>query len=624
MWKLIRYFKLGLTGFLVTSTFAVTAIAETPPQVQGASDNMATARTPDLNQSLKLLSDADVDRYQRIFELQKAGNWKAADKLVDQLENNILIGHVLYQRYMHPTAWRSSYAELSGWMVAYPDLPAADDIYSLATKRRIENAEPLLPPVSDTRPSIAIQKPDPPLIIPEDIEPATGSSISYAKRREAARARSQIYSYLKRGRPSLAEKKIWTLESGDVLSKAEFARTLANIAASYYFVGEDEKALSLANVSAPQLRRYSSHADWIAGLASWRMGKVAEAAQHFEVVASDKSASRWTLSAGAFWAARAYLASHQPDKVNDLLRQASSHSRTFYGLIAARQLGQNVDLSWDLPPLTYDQLVPLLDITGVHRSIALAQIGRSDMADLEMRLIWQRYAPDMHESLLGLAAKLNLPSTQVKMAKALADDTSPTLDSALYPMPDWQPRGGYSLDKTLIFAFMRQESEFNPQARSGAGAMGLMQLMPNTASYIGRDRSLRNPRNRKLYEPDFNMQLGQRYIEYLLEKDVSEGNLFLVASAYNGGPGNVSKWVRNNHFKDDPLLYIESIPLDETRDFVARVISNLWIYQMRVGHPTPTLDDVAAGGWPMYTSLDAISKNERHGPDFEEATHARN
>jgi len=128
--------------------------------------------------------------------------------------------------------------------------------------------------------------------------------------------------------------------------------------------------------------------------------------------------------------------------------------------------------------------------------------------------------------------------------------------------------------------------------------------MPRTASYISRDRSLRYSNRGKLYEPSFNMALGQQYLEYLLNNKSYEGNLFLAVSAYNGGPGNLAKWLRQNHFQDDPLLFVESIPLHETRIYVERVIANLWIYRMRMGQPTPSLDAVAAGEWPIYKPQD--------------------
>ena len=78
-----------------------------------------------------------------------------------------------------------------------------------------------------------------------------------------------------------------------------------------------------------------------------------------------------------------------------------------------------------------------------------------------------------------------------------------------------------------------------------------------------------------------------------------EGYVRTVA-AYNGGPGNVARWDNTLNASADPLLYIASIPLNETRDFVQRVLANYWMYQIRLGQPTPSLDQIAAHEWPRY------------------------
>ena len=109
---------------------------------------------------------------------------------------------------------------------------------------------------------------------------------------------------------------------------------------------------------------------------------------------------------------------------------------------------------------------------------------------------------------------------------------------------------------------------------------------------------------RKLFDPTINMDVGQRYIGYLLKREGVEGDLFRLAVAYNGGPGNLLKWLRQMGRIDDPLLFIETIPSLETRHFIERVIANLWIYRARLGQPLPSLDAIAAGDPPAYISLD--------------------
>ena len=132
-----------------------------------------------------------------------------------------------------------------------------------------------------------------------------------------------------------------------------------------------------------------------------------------------------------------------------------------------------------------------------------------------------------------------------------------------------------------------------------------MQLMPATASYMAQRRFRGRARN-QLFDPALNIALGQKYLRYLIEHENVGGDMFLLAAAYNGGPGNLAKWQRRvSKLSTDPLMFIESIPARETRQFIERVLANLWIYRERLGQPAPTLDAIAAGRRPIYKALDA-------------------
>jgi soluble lytic murein transglycosylase-like protein len=151
---------------------------------------------------------------------------------------------------------------------------------------------------------------------------------------------------------------------------------------------------------------------------------------------------------------------------------------------------------------------------------------------------------------------------------------------------------------------MRQESRFESRLVSRAGATGLMQIMPETANdmvlggdYAGNDR-------RRLFDPAWNLGLGQRYLASLLGQTQIGGNLFLAAAAYNAGPANLTRWRKELEDVTDPLLFIESIPMRETRDYVHKVLVNYWVYQMRLGRTPETLDAVATGSWPVYLPAD--------------------
>ncbi|MDA5193385.1 lytic transglycosylase domain-containing protein [Govanella unica] len=535
-----------------------------------------------------VLSPADRELYRQIYAAQNRADWAEAERLIKRLDDRILVGQVLSDRYLSPR-YKGSFDELARWMRNYSDLPMADRIYKLALNRKPPKAAAPTPPDPD---SLTVTPPGR-IYTPEEL----------VRIRAARDARLEIQGFLDQGLTPQAEQRFWA-SGRNLFDKDQFSLILGKIAASYFYQGNDAKALALGTSSGAGTGKNRYNGNWIAGLSAWRTNDYRRAATSFEKAAIAADNEPWTASSAAFWAARARLASRQPEQVNVWLDQAARFPKTFYGMLAARQLGRDINFTWEHPPLTRRDYDRVLGEKAARRSVALWQVGQLEASDWEMRYLWRRSDETLHPLLLGLAARLDLPSTQIRVAKALDRKQILSSNSALYPMPTWTPKDGFKVDRALIFAFMRQESEFSIRAVSSSGARGLMQLMPKTASYIGRDQTLQDRNGEMLYDPSFNMQLGQRYIEYLMGKDYLGTNLFFVAGAYNGGPGNLGRWLQKMNFKNDPLLFMETIPAEETRDYVEKVVANFWIYQMRMGQKAPTLDAVAAGGWPMYNSQD--------------------
>jgi soluble lytic murein transglycosylase-like protein len=135
-----------------------------------------------------------------------------------------------------------------------------------------------------------------------------------------------------------------------------------------------------------------------------------------------------------------------------------------------------------------------------------------------------------------------------------------------------------------------------------------MQLMPATARYVAQDGELPGGTESRLFNPGFNLELAQRYVQRLMQDDEAGEDLFKLAAAYNGGPGNLRKWQRRlekaGYPAHDPLLFIEALPSHETRLFIERVLTNLWMYRKRLGQPAPSLKALAQGDWPRYEALD--------------------
>ena len=545
-----------------------------------------------------ILSGQDAARYARIFRLQTAGKWRAADREIKRLGDRILMGHVLFQRYMHPTAYRSSYPELHQWLKKYNDHPGAARLYRLAQRRHLSNwkrpTRPVAPPLGAARAAFGDAR---------SAKPLPGQKARGAIRLPR-RINAKLTHYLRRGRPDLAEHYLKHKSVRRTLSRTRLDHARARTASGYFYKGQDAKALALAQASAERSRRRVPLADWTAGLAAWRSGDFRIAASHFEWLARSKAANSWTLAAGAYWAARAAVRTGRPEAVYPLLARAAAEPRTFYGLLAARQLALSPGLSWRPPPLSRPELDALMRVAAVRRAVALAEAAQSHLAAAELRRLAPRVGSALGDAIFGLATRIGAPATAMRIARVQRDRYGVLVDAALYPLLARPPAAEFAVDQALVHALVRQESQFKATARSRAGARGLMQLMPRTASFIGADRSLRWSKRAALYSPDLNLALGQKYLKHLLRHKVVGQDLIRLVVAYNGGPGNLRKWLKRVRHQDDPLLFIEAIPSAETRNFAERVLANLWIYRLRLGQTIPSLDAIAAGDWPQYVALD--------------------
>jgi soluble lytic murein transglycosylase-like protein len=120
-----------------------------------------------------------------------------------------------------------------------------------------------------------------------------------------------------------------------------------------------------------------------------------------------------------------------------------------------------------------------------------------------------------------------------------------------------------------------------------------MQLMPTTAKLLAGKAAVA-----QLDDPAYSLSLGQRYISELL--DHLNGNLLQLGGAYNAGPGAAARWMQTKAGKDDPLLFVESIPIAETRSYVRRLMEYQWMYRRRFGQDARSLDQLARGDWPIY------------------------
>ncbi|MCW8914433.1 MAG: lytic transglycosylase domain-containing protein [Magnetovibrio sp.] len=538
-----------------------------------------------------VLSTQDVKLYRQIFEVQEKGNWRTADKLIKQLSDRTLMGHVMAQRYLHPTKYRSKYKELKAWMADYNDHHYAKQIYKLALKRRPKNWKyPAKPKVGRALYNAPNSK--------SAVDKPKRKHLTRSQRRRVATLKNMLKSYLRKGHTLSAKRLVQSGEVKKLFDAYNMDWAIARLAKGYFMDGRDDWAVQWAEKATKRSGKYLPSAHWIAGLAYWRLGNMDKSAEHFELSAKYDTSS-WTHSASAFWAARAYLIARKPEKVMPLLENAASYPRTFYGMLANKLLGQEPEFNWALPPMDGTEVEALMNHKGGKRALALLQVGENSLAEKEMRQTARLAPKKLANGMLSIAAHTGMAELTMRLDSMLYPNGG-GFDGASYPLPSWQPADGFKIDRALIYALVRQESRFNPKAKSGAGARGLMQLMPGTASFVARDRTFRWNKRSKLFEPELNLKLGQKYIGMLLGDQKIKGDLFLMAAAWNGGPGNLNKWRRRVNDMDDSLFFIESLPSRETRIFIERVLTNLWIYRNRLGQDAPSLDAVASGAWPSY------------------------
>lgn len=561
-----------------------------------SSSMLRFARTPG-GALPEILSEQDKLTYRKAFAHLKEGNWSQMQQAVGELENTVLVGHLAAEKALHQD-YGASYEELASWMRRYADHPQAKRMDALARARKTHGGlqkaayrpTPYLNGYGDSNGLAA------------PIAAYHAYMLDWDGREAAHQGWRDIHEMLETGSLAAAREMLERAEASRSFRalEADIARwSLANASLAY---GQDNDAFREAKRAAARSGDRIPGVYWTAGLAAWRLGNIETAGAFFAKQAREGRQSAWDISQGAFWAFRAFQRMENPALARKYLRIAARYPRTFYGILARREMNQPLEIDNDPSPGDKESLALLMNIPAVQRAVALVEIGQQDLAEREIRNLFLHISDDLAEGLLTVAHRLDLPAVQIRMARALLDRQQSTrmYDFARYPAPNWQPMDGYRIDPSLLFALTRQESGFNPTARSTAGARGLMQIMPDTAKYVAANESLPFDDTESLYDPIYNMTLGQAYVAYLLTKPEINHNLLFLAAAYNAGPGNLEKWRRNVDFQNDPLLFIESIPIRETQNYVEQVIANYWIYKELAGEPAQSLDQLVSGRWPEY------------------------
>jgi soluble lytic murein transglycosylase len=322
--------------------------------------------------------------------------------------------------------------------------------------------------------------------------------------------------------------------------------------------------------------------DFLAGWLALRfLDKPADAVGHFEKLYADVSMPI-SLARGAYWAGRAHAAAGDKQKAEDWYRLAAKQPLTFYGQLAADQLGQPSIAVLPTASAPNSQAMATFESNDLVRAARLLDtVGQRDRADLFLRkLMIDADTPEKNRLLATLAQSMKYPFVAVRAAKALARDGVWLIDAAypLVPLPDDLS----GLPPALVLGLARQESEFNANAVSSAGAIGLMQLRPGTARDVAQALGIDHTTAMLSDDPQHNLRLGSRYLADLVQR--YDGSWPRAIAAYNAGFGRVDTWAPTPSKSPEQVVdWIESIPLPETRSYVQRVLENAQVYRLRLG-----------------------------------------
>ena len=537
----------------------------------------------------------DISNYQKIFNSQENCEWKKANRDILKIKDKILIGHVLAQRYLHPRCYKSQFIELTHWLKKYNDHPQAKKIYRLAIKRM---------PKGYKSPS----KPIKPIgIVKEDLNSSSKKKsykskkkLSKNQRLEKQKLLNAIKSRVNKGWPTGAVKLLRQRDVSVLLDQVEIDQQKELIAKGYFLANKNELSIQYSLEALTNSALHVPYAGWTAGLAAWRQENYELAAKFFTNFSISLKDDVWHQASGAFWAARSYAKLNRYQDINFWLNKAAKNPSSFYGLLASNILGIINPIDWKSSINIKSQKTDLFSLPSGKRIQALIQVGLPIQLEDEIVHMNSVMNKDIAMSSLDIAQHFNLAYTQLKIVGNLQKYGVELPARFFYPTPIWQPLNGFRLEPELIYAFMHQESMFNENAKSHRGAMGLMQIMPSTAKFISTNKEVKQNNSNILRVPEINIDVGQEYIEYLLQLKSIDNNLIFLTAAYNGGPGNLQKWQENINYLDDPLFFMESIPSRETRWFIEKVLAKYWIYKNKNGEKSESLALLANGKNPIY------------------------
>ena len=343
--------------------------------------------------------------------------------------------------------------------------------------------------------------------------------------------------------------------------------------------------------------------EFLAGWIALRyLDKPATAMKHFNRLA-EIAPSRTEQARAHYWLGRTYEAMGEEASATSQYREAAQHSTVYYGQLAREKLGRGkVPEEIDNGEASAAARAKIDNDEVVRAFKIVAETGRKTELHMFLWAFANRFksADDMN-AVASVVWGAGGPFLSVKLAKAAAAKNI-DIDNWSYPvraLPDWK-QIGRPVEKALVFGLARQESEFNPGAGSVVGAQGLMQIMPATARLIAKQHKVSYAPAKLISDPSYNVKLGAAHLGDLVADN--GGSYVLTLVGYNAGPRRAREWIAEygdlRGGQVDPIDWVESIPFQETRQYVQKVLQNTHVYRSRLAPKTvvPMSHDLARGG----------------------------
>ncbi|MFD3188670.1 transglycosylase SLT domain-containing protein [Sedimentitalea sp. HM32M-2] len=394
-----------------------------------------------------------------------------------------------------------------------------------------------------------------------------------------------------RHRKGRTEDAIALLEARSISAAAlgepdKWAYRRASLARQQMRAGQGARAYRIA--ANNHLTEGSAYADleWLAGFIALRqLNDPQTALRHFRnfdaAVVSPISKGR-----AGYWLGRAHEALADSDGAHAAYAMGAEYQTSYYGLLAAERIGRPFDPVLadppDLPP--WDQAA-FMSSSVLKAGLLLLQADQLNLGERFLTHLVESLDPVQAGQLGEMAIDLSQPHLAVMIAKRAARQAV-VLPAAYYPLHP-VARQNLPMAPEMTLAIARRESEFDPTVISGAGARGLMQVMPATAQAVATQMGIvsAHATGRLTQDWEYNAKLGARYLAGLAGG--FDGNVVLMAAGYNAGPGRPLQWILNH---GDPRLpsvdvvdWVEFIPFNETRNYVMRVTESLPVYRARLG-----------------------------------------